>query len=564
MLDIGFSQSLLLALLGASIGGFIAKKLKLQPLIGYIFSGVILGSFITSSESIYKLAEIGIILLLFSLGIELSITRLGRVIKTALIGATTQIVLVSLLGFVFFTKVGFDSASAIIISLGLSLSSTAVVVKILSDRGERDTIHGNIMTGWLLLQDLAVIPMVILINSLAGGTGNWVVSSALSLLKAAYVLVVIIVLGRHIFPRLIHKVASVNSRELLLLSTLALALGTAYLTSLMGVSPALGAFLAGIVISESVENHAIFTEIRPLRNLFVAIFFVTLGFMVKPQVLMENIWLIMGIFILIMFVKAMINLLVSLMVGLKGKIPVAISLGLNQVGEFSFVIYSQAVILGLLSPERASVVIASVLMTLLATPFMFKSVVPVWRRLKDLTLRFPMLNKMFLGGDSKIAVRSEFSNHIIICGYGRVGGWVGKALFDLGLPFVIIDYDQEVVNHLRKEGFSVVFGDPAEPEVLEAAGIKEAKAIVLAIPDRVSQEMLIGNVQTCAPHVKIISRVHLDEDWERLKLFKIHKIVQPEFEAAIVITRTILVALGKSKDEINERIKKLRISHSLK
>ncbi|PIP57338.1 hypothetical protein COX04_00035, partial [Candidatus Woesebacteria bacterium CG22_combo_CG10-13_8_21_14_all_45_10] len=238
--------------------------------------------------------------------------------------------------------------------------------------------------------------------------------------------------------------------------------------------------------------------------------------------------------------------------------------GLSQVGEFSFVILSLATSLKFIKQEDASLIIASALITLLITPFLFKSIIPVWKRLKQITLKVPWLNRYFVGSDRHLSERVEYRNHIIICGYGRVGGWVGRALNDVGTPFVIIEYNQAIVSDLKKKGFPVIYGDPGESEVLDAAGIKNAKVVVLAIPDRISQEMLIGHVQTVAPKVKIISRVHLDEDWERLKLMKIHKVVQPEFEAAIAITRTLLVSMGKSKEEIAQRVRSLRISRSQK
>lgn len=553
----------ILVLLSASLGGFIAKKLKAQPFVGYLISGIVLGSFFPSAFSIAKLSEVGIILLLFSLGLELSFSKLIKVFKTAFLGGILQIILFSLVSYPFFLKIGFNSTSSIIFALSFSLSSTAVVVKILADRGETETQHGGVMLGWLLVQDLAVIPIVIFINSFGGG-GGWISQSLGPALKAFYVIVSAILLGRHIVPFVFHKIAAAGSRELLVISALGFSGAVAYLTSLLGISPSLGAFLAGLVISESIENHAVLGEIRPLRDLFVAIFFVTLGFLVTPSVLIHNFWVVITVFVFTVVFKSIVNFLVTEFLGYRGKTAVSISLGLSQVGEFSFVIFSQSLLKGLVSSNDISIVIGAVLLTIVVTPYFFQKAVPFWKYLKRVTQKYLWLNKYFVGGRFKDFEETELSDHIVICGYGRVGGWVGRALSETKTPFVIVDSSLDVVSQLKKGGFPVIFGDPAEPEVLEAAGIRRAKAVVLAIPDRVSQEILISHVQTIAPNVKIISRVHLDEDWERLKILKVDKIVQPEFEAAIAITKSIFISMGKSKEEIGERLKNLRISRSLK
>ncbi|MCX6706258.1 MAG: cation:proton antiporter [Candidatus Woesebacteria bacterium] len=553
----------ILVLIFASIGGFIAKKLKAQPLIGYLVSGIVLGSFFPQASSISKLSEIGIILLLFSLGLELSFSRLIKVFKTAFLGGILQIILFSLVSYPFFLKIGFNAVASLIFALSFSLSSSAVVVKILADRGETETQHGGVMSGWLLVQDLAVIPIVIFINSLGGG-GGWISQSFGSFLKAFYVIVSAIVLGRHVVPYVFHKIASVNSRELLVISALGFSGAVAYLTSLLGISPSLGAFLAGLVISESIENHAVLGEIRPLRDLFVAIFFVTLGFLIKPLTIIHNFWLVMAIFSFTVIIKTLVNFLVTQFLGYRGKCAVSISMGLSQVGEFSFVIFSQSLLKGLVSPNDISIATGSVLLTIVITPYLFKKTVPFWKYLKKITQKVLWLNKYFVGGAFKDFAEPMLTGHIVICGYGRVGGWVGRALTETNTPFIIIDSSLDVVSNLKKGGLPVIFGDPAEPEVLEAAGIRRAKAVVVAIPDRISQEILISHVQTVAPDVKIISRVHLDSDWERLKILKVDKIVQPEFEAAIAITRSIFISMGKSREEIGERLKNLRISRSLK
>ncbi|MBI3397132.1 cation:proton antiporter [Candidatus Woesebacteria bacterium] len=280
-MDTALLQNLLGITLAALIGGLLARALKLQPILGYLVTGVLFGAIFPSRGGIYDVAQIGVVLLLFSTGIELSFEKLIRVLKPALIGATFQIIATILVLEFFLVGFGFDNLTSLIFALGLSLSSTVVVVKILSDRGESDTIHGELITGWLIAQDLAVIPMLVVLPVLAGhGGGNLFIDMLLAFLKTIVVVGGTFVLGNFLGPRFIHFITSFNSRELLVLGAISLALGTAMVSSVFGIAPAIGAFLAGVVISRSQESHAIFAETRPLRDLFVAMFFVIFSFTV--------------------------------------------------------------------------------------------------------------------------------------------------------------------------------------------------------------------------------------------------------------------------------------------
>jgi CPA2 family monovalent cation:H+ antiporter-2 len=410
------------------------------------------------------------------------------------------------------------------------------------------------MIGWLLVQDLAVIPIMLALPFFATVSENWASAIAITGVKVILVIFGVILLGKKIVPYFIHLLAGANSRELLLLASIALAMGTAAITSFFGISPALGAFLAGVVISESQEHHAIFAETRPLRDLFLALFFVTLGFLVTPSVIISKLGLIIVLTLIIMLIKVLVTFLLSWMFGYKGRTGIAISFGLAQIGEFAFVIFSSALILKILTLEETSIGIAVTLLTLILSPILYKSVLPFWRKMK----RF----KLFTSGEKHDLDIRTFKDHIIICGYGRVGSWVGKALKEYEIPFVVVDYNQTVVQELKAIGTTVVYGDPTEPEVLEAVGIRGAKVVILAIPDRVVQETLITYVQTVAPNAKIISRAHREEDWEKLRTLRVDKVVQPEFEAAVEIVRSILLNRGKGKEEIGELIRNLRVSHS--
>ncbi len=546
---------LFLVTLAAVLGGLAGKALKLPPLVGYILAGIIFGAILPSSfKNVSGMAEVGAILLLFSIGIELSLDSLSRFLKVAVFGSVIQMILVTAISFGILRLLGVENVTSLVLSVGFSVSSTALLVKLLSDRGEVDTIHGEIMLGWSLVQDLAIIPVIVLIPVATGIQTNWLVPVGLALLKTLSVIVLTIFFGKMVIPYLVHKIADANSRELLLLSSVVLALGTAVVTSFFGISPVLGAFLAGVVISGSQEHHAIFAETRPLRDLFVALFFVSLGFLADPSVLLNKLPLILLITTIVIIVKAVVVFVVCSLFGYRGKTAVATSFGLSQVGEFAFVLFSIALSLKIISPSDISIGIGVTLLTLIASPILYGLVIPFWRRFKFI--------KIFSQTEKSNFLPEVYQNHIIICGYGRVGKWVGRALGDFKIPFVVVDYNQKIVSDLKIQGTPVVYGDPTEPEVLEAVSIRGAKAVVIAIPDRVAQETLITYVQTVAPNVKIISRAHLDEDWEKLKTLQVNKIVQPEFEASVEIVRSILRGIGKSREEIAGSIKSLRVSHS--
>lgn len=557
-----FVLALFLIITAAVFGGLLSKTLKLPGLVGYIIAGILFGAVLPPGlKSASSLAEIGTILLLFSIGVELSIDRLSKFLKVAVFGSLIQILLVTAVSYFLLIFFGFGSITALILSLGFSISSTAVLVTILGDRGEMGTIHGGLMFGWSLVQDLMVIPIMVLLPVLAHSGPGLLGVLGMSVVKAAGVVIGAIFLGKMVVPYVIHFVAAVNSRELLLLTSVALALGTALATSFFGISPSLGAFVAGVVISGSQEHHAIFAETRPLRDLFVALFFVTLGFLVSPAVIFSKLPLIIGITLMVIILKALVVFIVSSFFGFRGKTGIATGIGLAQVGEFAFVIFSAALALNLIDPADASLGIAVTLLTLIVSPILFANVVPVWRKMRDVT-GSSFWSKYFATGEKKELDGEKLTDHIIICGYGRVGKWVGRALTAFEIPFVVVDYNQNVVNELKGMGISVLYGDPTEVEVLEAVDIRSAKAVILAIPDRVAQETLIAYVQTVAPNVKIISRAHEDADWDKLKTLRVDKIVQPEFEAAMEIIRSVLMARGKTRLEISDAVKSLRVSHS--
>jgi CPA2 family monovalent cation:H+ antiporter-2 len=546
-LQIGF----LIVLLFGLLGGLIAKLTRMPLISGYILAGLLASSIVAFDiEAVRGLAEIGLLLLLFSVGLDLSLARLTHTGSVAIIGSILQMLIVGFLTYLVLILLHIPGQQSVILASGFSLSSTALVIKTLEDKSELDSIHGEIMTSWLLTQDLAVIPIMALLPALHA---NFLSTAGLTLLKSIFLLSAAFFLGRKFAPFIIHNIASTNKRELLVLGGVVLAIGTALLVSYLGIAPSIGAFLAGVVISETQENHAIFSETRPLRDLFVIIFFVTLGYFVNPSILINDFPLIAFLVALNIILKIIVVYILLHFLGYRGKTQYAVSLGLAQIGEFSFVIFLQSSKLGLLDERFASIGIATTLISLIITPFIYKQAVPLWRKYGKKTYDHKHIS----------APKTEIKNHVIICGYGRMGRWIALALDKARIPFIVIDYNQNVIHKARKKGIKVLYGDPAEPDILSAASVSTCKAIVVAIPDLVTQEEVISFCQTHYPSLSIYARAHLDEDVTKIASLKVKKVVQPEFEGALSVVRQIFREQHKNKDQINDMLSNLRRLHTI-
>lgn len=558
--------NLFFILLAALIGGLIAKLFKFPSLVGYIIAGVAGGVVLAlDGGTIQDIAELGVILLLFSVGLEVSFEKLLKVGKVAIVGSLLQIIIFSGISFwVLHFLANFDQNSALVLSLAFSLSSTALIVKIMSDSAETGTIHYEIATSWSLVQDLAVIPIVVLLPTLTlSNNSSWAAVTLSSLTTTALVLGVVLLIGKLLAPYLTHLVAATNNREFLLLLAITLALGTASLVNLFGISAAFGAFLAGLVISKTQENHAIFSETRPLRDIFSILFFVSLGFLVTPIFIISHFFTIILLAVFVLILKALVIFILSVILGARGRTAISVTIALDQVGEFAFVLFLLSEKLGILPKEIGSIGVATTLVTLLISPFLFKASVPIWKKLKDLTIDSPFLKKIFVNGRITQKENIEpLENHIIICGFGRMGKWIGKALKEIGVPFIIIDYNHKTIRESIIEGQNSIYGDASLPEVLDAANISKAKAVIITLPDHFAQEEIITYCQTNFPNIKIMARAHLDSDMKKLNSFKIHKVIQPEFEAALAVVKSILVNSGRSKEEVNKKMKGLRLSHA--
>lgn len=570
MPNLSLAFDLVIILVTAFLGGFLAKKLRQPLILGYIVSGFVVGIFLVSRirdiTQIQTLAEIGVALLLFSLGIEFSISKIAKVKEIAFWGATIQLLSFIFLSVIILPRFGFDFYASLFLGCCFSVSSTAVVTKILAERGELETLPGEIMVGWLLIQDLAVLPMLLILPQVAILNTIPIWQMPLVILKVAAILFLVFILGRLIVPKFLNLVASINSREVLLLAVIGLCLLAASGTYALGLSFALGAFLAGLIVSESSENHAVFSEIRPLRDIFSIIFFVSLGMLLTPSFILSNFVQILGLSLFVIVLKFILVIVLSLYFGYHSKTAFSVGLGLVQVGEFSFVLSGMGLVTGLISQDTYSLVVSVTLLTIVISPFFFSLGPKLYASLRKISAaRFPGLYNFFFTRFDRGPVSEDlpFENHVVICGYGRVGSWLGRACQMAEIPFVVLDYNHQVMNDLGKQGIPFVYGDPADIDVLDYAQVDKAKILVIAIPDRHSQEMIIVNSLTLNPKIKIVCRSHYLEDVGKLKALGVNTVIMPEFEASLSIIHRLLQSFGLNKEEVNNKIKRIKLEHGM-
>lgn len=563
----------LLVFAAAIGGGTIARALGQPTILGYIASGVLLGNLaygIIDHATIGLIAEVGVTLLLFTLGVEFSFLRLKKVLRSVLFPAILQILL-SLIAFLMLSLgLGVSVLPSLFMAAAFSLSSTAVVVKILSERGELETAPGEVAIGWLVVQDIAVIPIMMVLSTIVSvvqkpdmGVGAATLSLVGSVLVAALTIGIVLILGKQGIPRLLKAAASVGSREILLLTTVAVVFLSSVIFYATGLSAALGAFIAGLIIAETSQNHAIFAEVRPLRDLFAVVFFVTLGMTVPIPVVLAFLPTILMLLVAVILVKWLLVYGLLRFVGYHQKTAFLAGLALTQVSEFGFVIAGVGTRLGALPSDQYTVLMAVTFGALLvSTPILASGQGVYYWFARGVGKAFPKLLPE-RDADSASPEQYPIEHHIVICGYGRVGKYVGRALEMAGIPFLVVDYNHQTVKQLRERGIHVLYGDPADKDVLDYAQVDLARAVVIAIPDRHTQELIIGHAQTLNRRIKIICRSHHEEDQARLKSLGVTTIIQPEFEAAVTIVERLLPEFGVSPDDVSGKISRLKIEHGM-
>jgi CPA2 family monovalent cation:H+ antiporter-2 len=558
----------------AFVGGFVAKKLHLPLIVGYILVGVFLGALLTegfsNAEFFNFFSEIGIALLLFTLGVEFNFDHLKAIGKSAGLGAGIQIIVVGLAGFLILPAIiGVTYLQALFISFAIALSSTAVVSKILYERGETTASYGELSLGWLVAQDLLVLPVMVVLglvgkNLPAGNFVGVVGEIVLSTTKALAVLYFALIFGKKIIPRVFRSLALTERSELLLLASFSFALIFAYGANFFGVSFAIGAFLAGLALSSAVINHEVFSQMRPIRDLFSCFFFVSIGFLATQNFSLSNIPSIAILFIITFILKTVVVFVVAVKLGFHTKVSFYATLAIFGVGEFSFVIGKFGKDLGALDANAFNVLTATCALTLIATPFVSSQSSYVYKATVNfIRSRLPRFYKKFVyeidhGKSFPREKEENISNHVIIVGYGRVGREVAKVLDYANVNYVVTDYNITHLKDLKAKGKPFVYGDATNEDILTSAGIKTCRAIIIAIPDALDGEIILNHCLRLNPDAKFVARAHKDSDAARLKVRGVSSVIEPEFEASLSLVRHALYSLEVSLEEIESLLAKAR------
>lgn len=539
------------------------KKNRVSAIIGYLIGGIVLGNFFdgfVSKEVINNFAYFGIVFLMFTLGLEVQFDQMIALKKYIVIGGTLQMLLTIVVVAVLSLLFGFNFIQSLLIGIALSSSSTSLVAKIIQDRGEEGSFHGELATGILMFQDLAFVPFVIIFNSITSNSVSFIditgkilvdmVFSSIILYFAYYV-------GKKIAPVVFNKIAK-TSRELLNLFIILTIFVIAYVSTLLHVPVLISMFVAGILISQTLEHYHIFSQIRPMRDLLSVIFFIYIGTSIKIGAIGFLLPKILLFAFLVLALKGLLILLIFLGMQFHSKLSFYMSLFLFQIDEDAFILMSLAFANGVFTEEQYLFVITVVMVSFILTPFLIGNKEKSYRAVRGFVEKYvPFLHifiKHRLDKNLSPIDTLEIKDHVVLCGYGRVGSYVGRALMLADIPFVAIDYNFQTVEKAKKEGVNILYGDPTDMDILDYAETEHAVALVAALPDRFSQETIILNARKLNRDILIIGRAHRKKDHKRMRDLGVKVVIQPEFEASLSIIKKLLLLKRVPKEEIVRKL----------
>jgi len=542
----GIAADIAIIIVAALIGGSIAHLLRQPLLIGFILAGVVVGPYtgivaISEVHNIELLAEIGVALLLFAIGLEFSLKELNPVRNIAIFGTPIQIILTIIYGMGIGRFLNLDWQSSVWLGSLISISSTMVILRTLMSQGRMGTLSSRVMIGMLLVQDLAVIPMMIILPQLTNFESGLSIIG-IAALKGFIFLGVMIFVGTRILPILLSHIARWNSRELFLIAITAIGLGVGYASYLVGLSFAFGAFLAGIVLSESDYGHQALSDIIPLRDIFGLLFFVSVGMLLDPSFLISNIKTIVLLVFLVTVGKGLIFGGISILFKYGNVIPFALGLGLFQIGEFSFVLARLGLSTNSISTELYNLILNTAVITMVLTPLISALTTPI----------YSLVKRKFEGEEMQTIniPKTGLHNHIVIAGYGRVGKHISRILKLLKLDFVIVEFNYNRVLDAKKADMPVIFGNARQEIVLAGAKINDARLLIITIPSILITQSVVSTVQRIHPKLHIVARTEEIEHIKTLHDMGVYEVVQPHFEAGLEITRQALLHLNIPASEI--------------
>jgi CPA2 family monovalent cation:H+ antiporter-2 len=548
---------------GLSMGVLlICHRLRVPPIVGYLMTGVLAGphglGLISAVREVEILAEIGVVLLLFTVGIAFSLRSLVKIRRSVLIGGLLQVLLTMAAAFVLARQIGRSFAESIFTGFIISLSSTAIVLSLFQERAEVDSPHGRTALGILIFQDLVIVPMILLTPLLAQSTADLIEPLLLLLGKTVAIVLLVIISAKWIVPKLMYQIARTRSRELFLLSIVVLCLAAAWLTHRAGLSLALGAFLAGLVISESEYSSQALGNILPFRDVFASFFFISIGMLLDFGFLSQRPGLIAVIALCVLTLKAIIGGTATTLIGFPLRTAILVGLALSQIGEFSFLLSKTGVEYGLFTGNTYQLFLAVSVLTMAATPF----ITALAPRLADLALLVPLPRRLKSGlyfvpelsGGKKIRLK----DHLIIIGFGVNGRNVARSARVAGIPYVIIEMNPETVRLERSKGEPIYYGDAIQEPVLEHARIENARVLVVVISDPAATRRVTETARRLNPKIYIIARTRFLPEMRPLYELGANEVIPEEFETSVEIFTRVLGKYLIPRDEIEKFVSEVR------
>jgi CPA2 family monovalent cation:H+ antiporter-2 len=546
--------------------GFVAERLRLPPLVGYLVAGILVGpytpGFVGDTRLASQLAEIGVILLMFGVGLHFSISALREVRRIAVPGAVAQIAVATTIGAIIAYYWDWTFGAGIVFGLALSVASTVVLLRALEERGELESENGRIAVGWLIVEDLVTVLALVMLPALAGaldesgdgmdGGGFAALGIALgvTVLKIGGFLALMLVGGKRLVPWLLAQVARTGSRELFTLAVLAIALGIAYGSAeLFDVSFALGAFFAGVLLAESDFSHQAAADSLPLQEAFAVLFFVSVGMLFDPSIVLNEPMALAAVLLVILVGKSFAAFAIVLVFGYGARTALTVSASLAQIGEFSFILAGLGVTLGLLPEDGRDLILAGALLSIALNPFVFATIEPVSRWLSARPRLLANLERSIArpGVLAPVADGGAMRDHAVIIGYGRVGSVIGETLAEKGIPYVVVEKDRALVESLYARDVRAIFGDSTAPGILDAARIDTAKLILIAVPDGVQALRTLEVARRRNPGIESAVRTHSVSVLEQLERRGVGKAVMAERELASSLKNYALKVFGKAE-----------------
>ena len=564
MHEIPLLINITLALLVAFLGGVLARRIGLPTIVGYLLAGIAIGpftpGFVGDIETIQQLAELGVIFLMFGVGLHFSFRDLWNVRDIAIPGALIQTFFAAALGLALTQLWGWNLAAGLVLGLAISVASTVVLLRGLIDHSLLNTSHGQAAVGWLVMEDILSVLILVLMPTLAASAGefDWQ-ALVMTLLKAAAFIGIMFFAGTRLLPWLLEKIAHTRSRELFILAILAITLGTSLGASeLFGVSLALGAFVAGAIVSQSHLSHQVGADLFAFRETFSVLFFVSVGMLVNPLFLWARLSQVALLSLLAVIGKALIVILLGFFFPRPARTFLVVAVGLSQIGEFSFILGKAGVSLGLLDSNQYSLILAASLISITVNPFMFK----VYPWLETQLRKIPGFWKKLDASTHILEIKKEqLINHAVIVGYGRVGKHLVDVFEKLAVPMLVIEADAERIASLNRRGVPTLYGDASNSEVINHAHLEHASVLVVTIPDETSAALIITAARDLNPDLPIIARAASEQGLRLLSERGANHTVHPELEGGLELVHRTLLQLGFPLHEVHLYAEAVRRDH---